>query len=360
MVQHLVYSKNLWNESLEHCKKFYSDFGFLPSIRTLEGLSKGSGLYAQAGQCIAHRLHGALIRFFVLRTKGIKVGFPRFKSIDRVKSMYYPQFGFHLNASLNVTPFGWISIRKHREVKGRIKTLALKREASGKWFAIFTVEGLLQEPRENESPVVGLDLGLMHFATFSNGLVVPNPRFLRRRERKLASLHRKLSKKVKRSKNRFKAKVRLALGYEKLTNARRDFLHKLSTGLVNTYSLIALEKLNVRKMSRGGFGKFIHDVSWSMFANMLGYKAEGAGCQVVFVNPKNTSKECSTCGNLVEKELRDRVHSCSNCGLVINRDLNAALNILAKATGGTPASNACGNEANVSSMTQETPGFGLL
>ncbi|MBI5226059.1 transposase [Candidatus Micrarchaeota archaeon] len=171
MDQHLGYSKNLWNESLEHCKKFYSDFGFFPSKRTLEIFSKGSGLYSQAGLSVGHRLNDALMRFLVLRKKGVNTGFPRFKSIDRAKSICYPQNGFSLEYKLKVTPFGMISIRKHREVKGKIKTLTLKREASGKWFAIFAVEETSREPEKNKGPALGVDLGLLHFATLSNGSI---------------------------------------------------------------------------------------------------------------------------------------------------------------------------------------------
>ncbi|MBI5226060.1 IS200/IS605 family element transposase accessory protein TnpB [Candidatus Micrarchaeota archaeon] len=140
---------------------------------------------------------------------------------------------------------------------------------------------------------------------------------MKKREKKLTFLYRKLSRKIKRSRNRWKAKVKLSAEFEKLSNARKDFLHKLSNAFVNSYSLIAVENLDVKEMIGGGLGKSIQDASWSIFTNMLSYKAEEAGCQIMFVNPKNTSKECSKCGTFVEKRIWDRVHTCPDCGLVM-------------------------------------------
>jgi len=292
-----------------------------------------------------------------LKKKGVKRGFPRFKSIDRVKSLYYPQFGFKLGSRLDVAPFGSICIVRHREIEGRIKTLTLKRETSGKWFAIFTVEQSEPMAKENYNPQVGVDVGLTHFATFSDGLVIENPRYFKKHEQKLKFLHRKLSKRIKRSRNHWKARRRLSVAFEKVSNARSDFLHKLSTEIVRSYSFIALENLEIKKMSGKRFGKSIYDVSWGMFVRMLDYKAESAGCQVVLVNPKNTSKQCSCCGYLVEKNLSERVHMCPECGLVTDRDLNAAKNILAKATAGMAGSNACEVEEASSSVKQEAQGL---
>jgi putative transposase len=283
------------------------------------------------------------MRFLRQRKRGVKCGFPRFKSIDRMKSLHYPQygFGFLLDERLKVTPFGEIAIKRHREITGRIKTLTLKKEASGKWFAIFCVETPKEIQKENKGEAVGIDLGLKTFATLSNGLQVQNPRHLMKHEDRLAFIQRKFSKKKKRSKSRKRAKVKVAKLHEKISDCRRDFLHKTSTELVGDYSIIALEKLATKKMSEGNYGKFINDAGWNMFANMLAYKAEGAGCSVVFVNPENTSQECSNCHQIVRKDLAERMHNCPFCGLYIDRDLNAARNILTRATVGQTGSNAC-------------------
>ncbi|NYZ76405.1 IS200/IS605 family element transposase accessory protein TnpB [Candidatus Micrarchaeota archaeon] len=340
--KHLWLAKNLWNELLGECKKIYTNFGYFPTKNTLQLMVKNYGLYAQTQQEIAHRVHNSVIRVFKLRNNLVKCGFPRFKSIDRMKSLHYPQYGFCFDKKLKVTPFGEIAIKKHREIKGEIKTLTLKRESSGKWFAIFCAETPKEIPKENNGEAVGIDLGVMRFATLSDGKVIKNPRHLMKYEKELAFIQRKFSRKKKRSKNRKMAKVRVARLYEKISDCRRDFLHKISTELVNDYSFIASERLASQKMAEQNYGKQIHDAGWSMFANMLAYKAEGAGCRVVFVNPENTSKMCSRCGNIrKDLSLRDRTYTCPECGLTIDRDLNAAVNILKRVTPGQGGSNAC-------------------
>ncbi|MCX6775918.1 MAG: transposase [Candidatus Micrarchaeota archaeon] len=362
--KHLRLAKNLWNELLEHCKQTYEDFGYFPTKNTLQLMTKNYGFYAQAQQDIANRIHNSIMRVFKFRKKGIKCGFPRFKSFDRMKSLHYPQDyphgGFLLDKKLKVTPFGEIAIKKHREIKGRIKTLTLKKESSGKWFAIFAVEIPKEIPRENKGEVVGIDLGLKNFATLSDGRIIQNPRHLKKWEERLSFIQRELSKKKKGCNNRKRAKLRVARLYEKIADTRRDFLHKLSIELVNNYSFIASEKLASQEMAEQHYGKQINDAGWNMFANMLAYKAEGAGCEVVFVNPENTSKMCSRCGSMTEKTLWDRTHNCQYCGLSIDRDLNAARNILTRATPGQGGSNACDSllerdVAEATSMKQEAP-----
>jgi len=342
--KHLGLAKNLWNELLEHCKQTYEDFGYFPTKNTLQLMVKNYGLYSQTQQEIAHRVHNSLMRVFKLRKKGVKCGFPRFKSFDRMKSLHYPQYetGFWLDKKLKVTHFGEIAVKKHREINGRIKTLTLKKESSGKWFAVFTVEEEKFTPKENKGEAVGIDLGLKTFATLSNGMKIDNPRYFKKHEDRLAFIQRKFSFHKKRTKNHKKAKIRVAKLHEKVANTRKDFLHKISTKLVNDYSFVASEKLASREMAEENYGKQINDAGWNMFANMLAYKAEGAGCRVVFVNPENTSKMCSRCGNIRnDLALRDRVYICPKCGLSRDRDLNSAANILTRATPGQGGSNAC-------------------
>ena len=356
MKEHLWIAKNLWNELLAYSKDYYQKTGKFPNKKELQQMIKGKGLYSQTQQVIAHRVSDAIFRVFRMRKKGVKCGFPRFKSIDRMKSLHYPQFGFSLEKKLKVTPFGEISIKKHREIKGRIKNLTLKRTASGKWFAIFCVEQERKEPRINKGEQIGIDLGLKNFATLSNGKIIENPKILKKHENRLVFFQRKLSKKKKGSNNRKKARLKVARIHEKVSNTRTDFLHKISTQLVNEYSFIALEKLASKEMSERKpnklhLSKSINDASWNMFANMLCYKAEEAGCKVVFVNPKDTTQECSNCHQIVKKELNERIHDCPFCGLVMDRDLNAAKNILIRATQGHCGSQASG-EWNKSSVNE--------
>jgi putative transposase len=303
---------------------------------------------------------------------GLKGGFPRFKSVDRVKSLHYPQSGFSLKSKkLKVSPFGEINIKKHREIQGKIKTFTLKKESSGKWYAIFTAEEEAKPIAENNGTQVGIDLGLINFAVFSNGKTIKNPRHLRKHEEKLKKKDHKLSKKKKGSRNSRKEKYKRAVVHEKVRNIRKDFLHKLSRQLVHIHSLLALEDLASQEMAEKNYGKSINDAGWSEFANMLCYKAEEAGCRVVFVNPKNTTKECSDCGILVKKDIWERQHNCPSCGLSVGRDLNAAINILRRAitnsrervrqsdsasdsvTVGMTGSNACGDVAIATSGKQE-------
>jgi len=341
---HLWLAKELWNELLDCCKQMYKDFGYFPTKNTLQFMVKNYGLYSQTQQEIAHRVFNATFRVFKLRKQGKECGFPRFKSIDRMKSLHYPQYGvgFSLVEKLKVTPFGEIAIKRHREIKGKIKTLTLKRESSGKWFAVFCVHVHKEIQKENKGEVVGIDLGLMSFATLSDGIKIKNPRYLEQYEDRLAFVQRKFSNKKKGSTSRKRAKLKLARLHEKVANTRADFLHKISTQLVNDYSIIALEKLASKDMAQQKYGKQIYDAAWNMFANVLAYKAESAGCKVVFVDPRDTSKMCNRCGNIRDDlTLWDRTYSCPKCGLSTDRDLNSAVNILMKATAGHAGSNAC-------------------
>ena len=330
MKEHLQIAKDLWNELLAYSKECYQKTRKFPSKFELQKQVKGKGLYSQTQQTIAHRVSNSIFKVFKLRKMGIRCGFPRFKSIDRVKSLLYPQSGFKLDQSLKVTPFGEISIKQHRKIEGKIKTLTLKKEPSGKWFAVFCIEREMKqkEPKSNLGDGIGLDLGLKVFAVLSNGEKINNPRHLKKYEDKLAFCQRLLSRRKKGSKNREKAKLKVARIHENISNARSDFLHKISKQLVNDHSFIALEKLASKKMSEKRFGKQINDAGWNAFANMLRYKAEEAGCRVIFVDPKNTTQECSSCHEIVKKDLSDRTHRCPSCGLVVDRDLNAAMNIL--------------------------------
>ena len=357
LISHLMAAKALYNDCLALTKHVYAEYGLFPSKRTLQEMSKTSGLYSQTAQVITHRLLNSIGMKIRNKKRDRFYGFPRFKSFERMKSLPYPQFGFKLSGKrLEVTPFGAINIKFHREINGRIKTMVLKREPSGKWFVIFTAEESIT-PKENNGNAVGMDMGLENLATLSDSIIIKNPRHMRKHEATLTHLGKNLSMKKKGSKNRLKAKLKLARAYEKLKNVRRDFLHKLSIKLVNDYSIIALEKLNTKSMIEQRFGKSITDASWNIFANMLCYKAEGAGCKVVFVDPKETSSMCSRCGVIVQKSLSERTHICSACGFSADRDINAAINILNRSTGGTPGSNASGDGSIVLSVKEEVNGF---
>jgi putative transposase len=351
---HLWLSKELWNRMLGYSKITYKREGKFASKKELREMVKRQGLFSQVAQELVDRLVDATFRFIRMKKAGEDCGFPRFKSFDRVKSLCYPQMGFRLVGNLlKVTPFGEIKLKLHRSIKGTVKTLVLKRESSGKWFAILTSEEKDVDCHVNQGAKVGIDLGLSKLATLSDGSVIANPRHIKKRERKIAVLGRRLSKKKKGSQNRRKAKVKLARVYERLANSRLDFLHKTSNSLVHRYSVVSLENLNVKDMVQEKYGKQINDAGWGMLASMLCYKAGSAGCRVVFVNPEGTTQQCSCCGMIVQKKLWDRVHSCPYCGLTIDRDLNAAHNILKRGTVGHTEIEACEVDAEASTLKQE-------
>ncbi len=306
-----------------------------------------STIHSQVLQNVADRLVKAYKNYFrrvkeKKAGKKVKAGFPRFKKF--YSSITYPQSGFTLATNrLFASRIGNIPIVTERLPKGRIKTLTIKRKPSGKWFVFFSsIVDIPKTTNPNKTNKIGIDVGLENFATLSDGTTIQNPRFLVKSEDKLLKYQRRLSRKTKGS-NRIKAKIRVARIHEKITSQRTDFLHKTSKMLAEKYNLIALEKLNIMGMLHNhNLARSISDASWNQFTRMLGYKAESAGCQLVFVDPRNTSQVCSGCGNTAKKELSDRWHECS-CGLSLHRDHNAALEILKRATDGLPGSNAFGD-----------------
>jgi putative transposase len=337
--------KDLWNSLLEHSRKHHQETGKFPTRNQLNALTKGTPLFSQVAQNAADRLAKSMRGMVARKRAGMKAGFPRFKPIERMKSFTYPQSGFKLDKCLVLSGMGGIPIRKHREINGKIKTLTVKKSPSGKWFAIFTSEVEKEVRNRNNGGAAGIDLGIEHFAYLSDGETIENPRHLKRAEEKLADAQRRLSRKKKGGKNRKRAKYTVAITYEKLANRRRDFLHKTSRKLVEKYSFIAMEDLNTARMAKGFLAKSVLDCGWAEFSGMLAYKAEEAGCEVVLVNPANTTSECSNCGSVRKKSLAERWHECA-CGASMHRDLNAAINILNRATAGHAGSNASGEETS--------------
>ncbi|NNJ09942.1 IS200/IS605 family element transposase accessory protein TnpB, partial [Chloroflexales bacterium ZM16-3] len=202
---------------------------------------------------------------------------------------------------------------------------------AGKWFACFSCE-TEAEPLPPTGEVVGVDVGLHTFATLSNGKPpIPNPRFYRRDEADLKRVQQRkdAAKNAQNWPENAKQKGILAKIHERIANRRSDFAHKESRKLVNTYQVIVFEDLAPMELGRSrGMRKSILDVAWTQFIQMTVAKAEEAGRRVILVNPRNTTKMCATCGEIVPKALRVRVHACPHCGLVMDRDENAALNIL--------------------------------
>jgi putative transposase len=251
-----------------------------------------------------------------------------------------------------LSKIGNVHIVLHRVPKGKIKTLTIKQNKVGQWFAIFSCE-LESIGKSHAFPQnsVGIDLGIESFATLSNGETIANPRYLIKSEMRLKLLQRRKDRKVKGSANRRKARFRWAKQHLKVANQRTDFLHKLSHNITKSYAFIAVEDLNIKGMVRNHcLAKHIGDASWNTFVNMLSYKAVTCGGQLMNINPKNTSKTCSKCGTITEMPLSKREFLCPSCGFACHRDLNASYNILKVGTDCAEL-NACGDSASTTEQS---------
>jgi putative transposase len=291
-----------------------------------------SSVYSQVTQNVAVRLDLAMKSFFRrVREHAQEPGFPRFKGHDRYDSFTYPQFGFKLDeqGKLYASGIGHIKIFLHRPMRGKIKTLTIRRSSTGKWYACFSVE--CEPERLPEVPSqVGIDVGLKTFATLSDGQEIENPRFFRQEEKALAKVQRKHSQLAKGTPERRKHRKAVARVHERITWRRENFTHQESRKIVNSHGVICVEDLHVNRLTHNHcLAKSIHDASWSEFFSKLSCKAEEAGRRYVAVNPAYTSQDCSRCHHRQVMPLSERTYHCPCCLLSIDRDLNAAFNILA-------------------------------
>ena len=298
-------------------------------------------LYSQTRCEIEYRLMKAYQNFFRRIKEGSKkAGFPRFRSRDRYKSITYPQDNGSFSISkdrLRVSRIGTMRIELHRKIEGTIKTLAIKRGGKD-YYAVFTTINDIKVPEvENINPV-GIDLGLDSFVAMSDGTKIEKPKFVKKSEKHIARWQRIVARRKKGSNRREMAKEMLSKKWEHTTNQSDDFAHKLSNKLVNSrYTSFAVEDLHIQNMVRNHrLAQSIHNASWNRFINMLSYKAESAGMKVIKVDPRDTTQECSNCHYIKKGTMRltleDRIYHCNICGLTLDRDINASINILHKAT----------------------------
>jgi len=286
-------------------------------------------LHSQVAQDVLRRLDKAFQNFFRRVKTGDKPGYPRFQGKDRYDSFTYPQSGFKIldDGKLKLSRIGTIRMFVHREIVGKIKTCTILRDGA-QWYACFSVE-LPKVERVEPETSIGIDLGINTLATLSDGTQIENPKTLDKYDSKLRKAQKDLSRKKKGSNNRNKQKTVLKGAYRKVRNARKDYMHKASRILADTYDIIVFEDLQIRNMVKNHhLARSIHDASWNMLINFTTYKAEEAGGSVKLVNPRNTSKQCSVCGCIQAMPLSQRTYRCPDCGNVIDRDHNAAINIL--------------------------------
>ena len=288
------------------------------------------GVYGHILQDVLRRVDKAFKSFFRRVKSGEEPGYPRFKGYNRYDSFTYPDpygVGYKIEDNkLHLSKIGPIRIFQHREIEGKIKTCTIHRDGD-QWYASFSVELPDPEPKEIKT-TVGVDVGITTLATLSDGTEIENQKTLDKYDSKLRKTHRDLSRKKKGSNNRNKQKIILQGIYRKVRNARKDCLHKASRILADSYDLIIFEDLQIKNMVKNHhLARSIHDASWSMLINYTTYKAEEAGGAVKLVNPRNTSKQCSVCGNIQPMPLSQRTYTCVSCGNVMDRDHNAAINI---------------------------------
>jgi putative transposase len=221
-----------------------------------------------------------------------------------------------------------VRIIQHRPIEGKVKTLTVARSRAGKWYAVFSSE-VEARPIQGRLPAVGVDLGLSSLVALSDGMVFEAPRSYRVAEGRLGRAQRSLSRKMRGSGNREKARVKIAKLSERVANQRRDFAYKTARSIVNRYERIYLEDLKIQNMQGNRcVCKSVADAGWGMLRNALTYMARLSEGVTAFVDPRGSSQVCSGCGVRVEKDLSIRIHRCPGCGLTIDRDVNAARNIL--------------------------------
>src|SRR5258706_2833404 len=291
------------------------------------------------------RLDDAYSGFFRRVARGGNPGFPRFRGKGWFDSFGFRQFeGISLKAGrlrFKGIP-GSLRVHIHRDLPegAPIRSCTFKRDTKG-WSVSFAVAVEAAAPRKSQR-AVGVDLGISTFAALSEGGPIPSLKAARRAERQLRIAQRALSGKQRGSLGRCKARMALARCHAAVARQRSEHLHQASARLVRDYDAIVVEKLNVKGLAGSRLAKDVHDASWARFISMLRYKAEWAGARLIEVDPRNTSQECSGCGTKVPKGLADRQHDCPHCRLSLDRDLNAARNILSRAGVGPGLRNVAG------------------
>ncbi len=375
----------VYNWALEMKNAAYEAGEKSPSVfeinKRLTGLKKSeSWLYEIPGQSLQFAIRNldSAYKHFYRRLKmgGVEPGFPRFRSRHgRIQSFQFIQ-SYHVNFDSQTVKIPKMNsliravIDRPIPENGVMKTATVSMTKTGRYFiSVLVDDGIdLPEPEPfDEKTTVGIDVGIASFATFSDGAKIPNPKHLQNSEKRLKCLQRRLSRKKRGSKNRNKARLRVARMHEKIANQRRDFHHKLSNTIVSENQAIAVETLNVNGMMKNRhLAKSVSDVGWSQFVEFVEYKCRWRGKTLMRIGQfEPSSKLCSKCGyKLTDMKLSDRVWTCPDCGTVHDRDVNAAKNIkqiaLNQHTGQKLSGEPVESSASAGAMKQEPRDLGNI
>ncbi|AGB33718.1 IS200/IS605 family element transposase accessory protein TnpB (plasmid) [Halolamina sp. CBA1230] len=345
--RHRDICRQVYNHFRKRLGEYRENHGELPSMTTLrselpdlkEWWDDLSDVYSRTLQVVVERLFDNLKGLSKLKENGYGVGQLKWKPPREYRSFTYSQCGFELDkkgghAVLSLSKIGDIPIRLHRNIPddAQLKQVTVKKEPTGKWFATFGVEVDREPPEKPDelTDVVGIDVGILKYAHDTDGHAVESLNLSDERKR-LEREQRKLSRKQHGSANYERQRRRVAECYADLRRKRRDFLHKLSNYYAREYDLVAVEDLNVKGMMESpSNSRNTASAAWRTFLSLLEYKCEREGTHFVAVNPRGTTKECASCGVSTEKPLWVREHSCPACGFEVDRDANAAWNILSR------------------------------
>jgi len=355
--------RQLYNAALEHRRTAYRKAGVtirykdqsaeLKHIRADDPDGQGRWSFSSQ-QATLRRLDKAFAAFFRRLKAGQKPGFPRFKGRGWFDTVEWPKDGDgcrwnsqpeHPKATfVRLQGIGHVRVHQHRPVRGRVKTISVKREGN-RWYVILSCDDVPAEPLPTTGAVVGIDMGVASLVTTSDGTQVANPRYLAATADRLAAAQRDLARKKRGSKRRLKAAARVAALHAKVRRQRLDYAHKVALDLVRNYDLIVHEDLRIANMIRSasgtieqpgrnvaaksGLNRSILDAGWGVFLRVLAYKAESAGRELIAVNPANTSRTCARCRHCAaENRVTQAEFRCTACGHTAHADVNAAENIL--------------------------------